>query len=80
MHIFDRKKQKEEIPAEGRQQFSDRETFKPVLRCSICTGEQVAGFKNLNTGKFEDVMLIQNEKDLKTFMKRYALTEISKEY
>lgn len=80
MHIFGRKKQKEEIPAEGRLQFSDRETFKPVLRCSICTGEQVAGFKNLNTGKFEDVMLIKNEKDLKTFMKRYALTEISKEY
>lgn len=80
MHIFDRKKQKEEIPAQDGLQFSDRETFKPVLRCSICTGEQVAGFKNLNTGKFEDVMLIQNEKDLKTFMKRYALTEISKEY
>lgn len=80
MHIFNRKKQKEEIPAQDRLQFSDRETFKPVLRCSICTGEQVAGFKNLNTGKFEDVMLIKNEKDLKTFMKRYALTEISKEY
>lgn len=80
MHIFHRKKQKEEIPAQDRLQFSDREAFKPVLRCSICTGEQVAGFKNLNTGKFEDVMLIQNEKDLKVFMKRYALTEISKEY
>lgn len=80
MHLFDRKKQKEEIPAQDRLQFSDREIFKPVLRCSICTGEQVAGFKNLSTGKFEDVMLIQNEKDLKMFMKRYALTEISKEY
>ena len=23
---------------------------KPVLRCSICTGEQVAGFQDLHTG------------------------------
>ena len=23
----------------------DRENLHPVLRCSICTGEQVAGFK-----------------------------------
>ena len=26
----------------------------PVIRCSICTGEQVAGFLNLSTGKFEN--------------------------
>ena len=25
---------------------------KPVLRCSICTGEQVAGFQDLHTGHF----------------------------
>lgn len=31
----------------------DPQTLKPVLRCSICSGEQVAGFKNLKTGKFE---------------------------
>ncbi len=55
-------------------------TQKPVLRCSICTGEQVAGFKNLNTGKFEEVMLIKNEKDLTEFMSRYGISEISKEY
>ena len=24
----------------------DRENLRPLLRCSICTGEQVAGFKN----------------------------------
>lgn len=58
----------------------DAETQKPVLRCSICTGEQVAGFKNLNTGKFEEVMLIKNEKDLTEFMSRYGISEISKEY
>ena len=58
----------------------DSETQKPILRCSICTGEQVAGFKNLNTGKFEEVMLIKNEKDLTEFMSRYGISEISKEY
>lgn len=56
------------------------ETQKPVLHCSICTGEQVAGFKNLTTGKFEEVMLIKNEKDLTEFMNQYGISEISKEY
>lgn len=40
-----------------------KENKKAVLRCSICTGEQVAGFKDL-TRKFEDVMLIKCDKDL----------------
>ena len=75
--IFSSKKTKKENPLPL---FFDRETQKPVLRCSICTGEQVAGFKNLNTGKFEEVMLIKNEKDLTEFMSRYGISEISKEY
>lgn len=58
----------------------DAKAQKPVLRCSICTGEQVAGFKNLNTGKFEEVMLIKNEKDLTEFMNRCGISEISREY
>jgi hypothetical protein len=58
----------------------DKENQQPVLRCSICTGEQVAGFKNLKTGKFEDVMLIQTEKDLKVFQEMYGISEIRKEY
>lgn len=58
----------------------DKENQKPVLRCSICTGEQVAGFKDIRTGKFQEVMLIRNEKELDEFMKRYALTEIDREY
>ena len=32
----------------------DRSRQKPVIRASICTGEQVAGFKDLTTGAFED--------------------------
>lgn len=58
----------------------DKETQKPILKCSICNGEQVAGFKDLKTGKFEEVMLIRNEGDLLEFMKRYGVSDIPKEY
>ena len=30
----------------------DPGTQKPVIKCSICNGEQVAGFKNKSTGEF----------------------------
>ena len=36
------------------------ETQRPVLKCSICNGEQVAGFKDKQTGHFTEVMLIKN--------------------
>ena len=58
----------------------DKENQKPVIRCSICTGEQVAGFKNIHTGKFEEVILIRNESDLRTFMEMYDIDTVSKEY
>lgn len=45
----------------------DREAFRPVIRCSICTGEQVAGLKELSTGRFREVMLIRTEGDLEEF-------------
>lgn len=49
-------------------------TFKrPVLRCSICTGEQVAGFQRLDDGGFEEVMLIRNEADLRLFREQYNI-------
>lgn len=55
-------------------------TQKAVLRCSICTGEQVAGLKDINTGKFVDVMVIKNDVDLDKFMKMYNLSSVAKEY
>jgi hypothetical protein len=60
----------------------DSAEYKPVLHCSICTGEQVAGFKNRRTGQFEDVMLVRGQKDLQAFLDRYGLTadELEKEY
>ena len=58
----------------------DKENQKPVLRCSICTGEQVAGFKNIHTGKFEEVMLVRNEKELDVFKAMYDIDDVTKEY
>lgn len=60
----------------------DRNSKKPVLKSSICTGERVAGFKDLQTGKFQDVMLIRNDTDLDEFMKLYdiSISEIHKEW
>lgn len=58
----------------------DPERQKAVLRCSICTGEQVVGFKDKVTGKFEEVALIESAADLEAFRSRYGVTEITKEY
>lgn len=58
----------------------DREREYPVVRSSICTGEKVAGFKDRETGKFRDVMLIRNDKELETFKKLYDIEEIKTEY
>ena len=58
----------------------DKEDFRGVLRCSICTGEQVAGFKNIHTGEFHDVMLIKGEADLAEFKRIYGVDVITKEY
>ena len=51
-----------------------------VIRCSICTGEQVAGFKSKENGHFTEVMLIRDAADLEKFKKIYDITEIKKEY
>lgn len=58
----------------------DPESQRAVLRCSICTGEQVAGFRDKVTGKFTEVSLIRNEDELDAFMERYHLDGITKEY
>ena len=59
--------------------FND-ETQIAIVKCSICTGEQVAGFKDKKTGHFTDIMLINNEKDLEDFKKMYNIENIVKEY
>ena len=52
----------------------DASTKKPVIRASICTGEKVAGFMDIHTRKFEEVMLIRNPGDLNEFKKTYGIS------
>ena len=62
-------------------QSYDKENKKPVIKSSICSGEQVAGFKDIHTGKIEEVMLIKSPADLAVFKAMYGIEEeIAKEY
>ena len=62
-------------------QTYDKENKKPVIKSSICNGEQVAGFKDVHTGKIEEVMLIKSQADLDKFKAMYGINEeIAKEY
>ena len=72
IHMF-KKKKISKIPF-------DEKTQRPILRCSICTGEQVAGFKDIRTGKFQEVMVIRNDKDLDIFREMYGIGDVPKEY
>lgn len=53
----------------------DKMNKKPIIKASICNGEQVAGFKDIHTGKFHDVMLIRDEADLRKFKKQYGIAD-----
>ena len=66
--MFGRRKKPEAVPY-------DKSGKIPVIRSSICTGEQVAGFKNTASGKFEELMLIRDGKDLSEFLRRYQVEE-----
>lgn len=59
----------------------DKDNKKLVIKASICNGEQVAGFKEIHTGKIEEVMLIKSPAELEKFKAMYGIDEeIIKEY
>jgi len=66
--MFGRRKKQAETPY-------DRGNKIPVIRSSICTGEQVAGFKDPSSGKFEELMLLRDDQDLQEFLRRYQVEE-----
>ena len=66
--MFGRRKKRGVIPF-------DKSGKIPVIRSSICTGEQTAGFQEEATGKIQDVMLIRGEADLRAFLEEYDLDE-----
>ena len=45
----------------------------PVIRSSICTGEQVGCLKDRHTGKLEEIMLIRDDRDLEAFRAQYGI-------
>lgn len=54
--------------------------YTPIIKCLICNGEQVAGFKEKSTGHFTEIMLIRNMGDLEVFKQKYGIEEVKKEY
>ena len=59
----------------------DPEVEEPVIRASICTGEQILGFRNLSTCSFQEVCLLRDQTDLDQFRKDYGIVgEIRKVY
>ena len=51
----------------------DETRYKPVIRASICTGEQSAGFVDRTTGEFREDMLIRGADDLYIFKNKYGI-------
>ena len=58
----------------------DPATQQPAVRKSICTGEMTAGFIDLNTGKFTDLMRLDGQKGLEQFKKDTGAEEIKEIY
>ena len=51
----------------------DKENQRPVIKASICNGEQVAEFYDVHTGAFEEVMLIKENDDQEEFKSMYGI-------
>ena len=51
----------------------DRVSKKPAIRSSICTGERVAGFVDVHSGHFQEIMLIRSQKDIDDFKEAYDI-------
>ena len=81
--MFGRKKSRTgHAQGTGNVQGYDKENLRPVIRSSICNGEQVAGFRDKHTGQFTEVMLLRDRKDLEIFLTDYGVSEeeIKKEW
>lgn len=60
----------------------DRDKYIPVIKASICNGEQAIGWKEIETGRFEEVMFLRSNNDLQKFLAQYgiSLEEVKKEW
>jgi hypothetical protein len=67
MSLFHRKPKTPDLPT-----FS-LDDYEPVLRCSICTGEQIACFRDRKSGDLHEIMPIRNDEELQAFCDGYGL-------
>lgn len=74
--MFRRKEKKEQRGS------YDKENLRPVIHASICTGEKVAGFRDVRTGRFTEIMLIRGDADMAEFLETYGVSpeDIRKEW
>ena len=52
----------------------DKENWKPVICGSAADGKQVAGFREIRTGKFTEIMPIRNSRDMDEFLETYDIS------
>ena len=57
----------------------DPDTQQPAVLRSICTGEMTVGFVDKATGKFTDLMCV-DQKGLETFMREIGVEEVKTIY
>ena len=74
MGLFTRKKKEYPEMPQG--------DFDTVIRCSICTGEQVICAKDRKTGEMHELMLVRTPSDIEDFCvaNNIDVTEVQKEY
>ena len=65
--MFGKKKEKTIKP------LYDTEKKEPIIKASICNGEQVAGFRDIESGEFHEVMYIRNNQELENFKRQYGI-------
>ena len=52
----------------------DKENLKPVIRSCPGTEEKVAGFRDIQTGEFIEVMRIHNGIEMDGFLEKYDIS------
>ncbi len=51
-----------------------------VVRCSVCTGERVAGFRDRENAHFTEVMVLRTPEEEKRFKELYGIDTLRVEY
>lgn len=81
LHIFRKKRTKSKFDSNAATAY-DKASQIPTIRASICNGEQIAGFKDIQTGKFKEELCIRTPRDLEEFLQKYGIdkADLKKEW